>query len=75
MRKSMLEAGISLADIEEICRLEEAYSEVCEEIAAECAEEGKPDHGADYDLRCAARRESYDREIDLILSSYEDSED
>ena len=30
----------------------EEYKTGCEEIAHECAEEGYPSHGSNYDLRC-----------------------
>lgn len=36
-------------------------------IAEECAAEGKPSHGADYDLRSERAYEDYEREIDDIL--------
>lgn len=72
MKASMLEAGVySSEDIEEICRLESEYEEECERIAEECAEEGYPSHGANYDLRCENARRYYDEQIALIDAAYE----
>lgn len=73
MRNSMMEAGIySIEDIEEICRLETEYARECEEIADQCAEEGYPSNGSNYDLRCENARRYYDEQIALIDSKYEE---
>lgn len=73
MRESMIKAGrISLVDIEEICELERQYARECEEISAQCVEEGYPGCGVNYELRCEAARRYYDETIDLILSTYGD---
>lgn len=72
MRQSMLVAGVySKADIEEICRLEGEYLAECEEISAQCEEEGCPSHGSNYDLRCEQARKYYDEQIALIDANYE----
>lgn len=73
MRKSMMEAGVySIEDIEEICRLEYEYAQECGEIADQCAEEGYPSNGSNYDLRCENTRRYYDEQIALIDSKYEE---
>ena len=36
------------------------YREDCDDIAKECAEEGYPSRGSNYDLRCEALKEYYD---------------
>lgn len=73
MRSSMMEAGVySIEDIEEICRLESEYAQECEEIADQCAEEGYPSHGSNYDLRCENTRRYYDEQIALIDSKYDE---
>lgn len=72
MRESMLKAGVySTEDIEEICRLEEEYSELCDEISEECEEEGYPSYGENYDLRCTEARKYYDEKIAMIDAKYE----
>lgn len=69
IRKSMIEAGFySLWDIGEICRLEAEYDAECEKIADQCAEEGYPFHGSNYELRCENARRYYDEQIALIDS-------
>lgn len=73
MKKSMMEAGVySIEDIEEICRLESEYLQECEECADQCAEEGYPSNGSNYDLRCENARSYYDEQISLINAKYED---
>lgn len=75
-KTSMMEAGVySIEDIEEICRLESEYAQDCEEIAGQCAEEGYPSMGSNYDLRCENARRYYDEQIALIDSKYEEDED
>lgn len=72
MRQSMLDAGVYIkADVEEICRLESEYLSECEEISAQCEEEGYPSHGSNYDLRCEQARKYYDEQIALIDEKYE----
>lgn len=72
MKKNMMAAGVySVADIEEICRLEGEYEEECQEIACQCAEEGYPSHGSNYELRCENARQYYDEQIAMIDSKYE----
>lgn len=58
--------GYTEEQAQEICRLEKEYRETCEEIAEQCAQEGKPDHGLDYELRCGQEREYYDQQIAMI---------
>lgn len=71
MKNSMMEAGVySIEDIEEICRFETEYAQECEEIADQCAEEGYPSRGSNYDLRCENARRYYDEQIALIDSKY-----
>ena len=38
---------------------ENEFSEICEDIARECEEEGYPAHGENYDLRVAQARAWY----------------
>lgn len=67
MRNSMLAAGkLTIEQIDEICELEEAFIEECNEIALECEEEGLPSHGSTYDLRVESLREWYDEQINAI---------
>lgn len=76
LRRNMTAAGVySKADIEKICKLEEQYLAECEAIAEECEAEGYPDHGSNYDLRCADARRYYDDLIEEIDSSYGERED
>jgi hypothetical protein len=76
MRQSMEQAGIySEDDINEICRLEEEYTDECERIAEECESEGYPSHGSNYNLRCEQVRKYYDEQIALIDSKYDIEED
>lgn len=76
LKKSMMEAGVySIEDIEQICRLEAECAQECEEIADQCAEEGYPSMGSNYDLRCENARRYYDEQIALIDSKYEEDED
>ena len=35
------------------------YDEACEEVARECAEEGYPSHGSNYELRVARLKEVF----------------
>ncbi len=75
-KSDMVAAGVySVEDIEEICRLESEYEEECEEIAIQCADEGYPSHGANYELRCENARRYYDEQIDIVASKYEKTED
>ena len=67
MRKSLMDAGYYTKEsIDKICELEQQYLDECEEIAAECQEEGYPSHGDNYDLRCESRRALYDEQIAFI---------
>lgn len=73
MVKSMLEANIySHEDIVTIGKLELAYLEKCESISLDCAREGYPSHGSNYELRCAQARSYYEDEIRVISSKYEE---
>lgn len=73
IRKNLVEAGFyNKNDIEEICRIEAAYLEECEGIAAECEAEGYPANGSNYELRCAEARKYYDEQLALIDSKYEE---
>lgn len=71
MRKSMQKSGVySEADINEICKLEEAYLAECEAIAEECVAEGYPSYGDNYELRCESARTYYDEQIADIDNKY-----
>ena len=39
--------------------IDRMYAEDCEEISAQCEEEGYPSHGSNYELRCENLGESY----------------
>ena len=76
MKNSMMEAGVySIEDIEKICRLESEYAQECEKIADQCAAEGYPPYGSNYELRCENARRYYNEQIALIDSSYDLYED
>lgn len=47
------------AKAEERERLMREYIEACDEIAAQCREEGYPDHGSNYELRTESLWEEY----------------
>ena len=71
--KNLEEAGFyKKEDIKEICEIENAYLEECEEIAEECREEGYPSYGSNYELRCSVARKYYDEQLALIDSKYEE---
>ena len=71
--KNLEEAGFyKKEDIKEICEIEKAYLEECEEIAEECRDEGYPSHGSNYELRCSVARKYYDEQLALIDSKYEE---
>lgn len=71
MRKNMEAAGFYRPeDIEEICRLEEEYAVECDRIAAECAAEGYPSNGSNWELRCENARRYYDEQIAIIDAGY-----
>lgn len=71
MKRNLQEAGVLTAeDIEKVCQLETEYLQECESISEECAEEGYPTWGSNYELRCEQAREYYDQEIDNIFSKY-----
>lgn len=73
IRAAMIAAGFyQLADIENICRLEEQYMNECADISRQCDEEGLPGTGENYDLRCAAARQWYDEQIEAIDQKYEE---
>lgn len=73
IRKNLEEAGFyKKEDIYEICRLESAYIDECEDIAAECEAEGYPANGSNFELRCAEARKYYDEQLALIDSKYEE---
>lgn len=73
MRAAMVAAGFyKMADIEEICRLEEQYIEECNEISRQCEGEGFPGTGENYDIRCAAARQWYDEQMKAIDQKYEE---
>lgn len=73
IKKNLVEAGFyNEKDIDEICRIESAYLEECEDIAAECEAEGYPANGSNYELRCAEARKYYDEQLALIDSKYEE---
>lgn len=73
MRAAMVAAGFyKLADIEEICKLEEQYMNECAEISRQCEEEGFPGTGDNYEIRCAAARQWYDEQIEAIDQKYEE---
>jgi hypothetical protein len=75
MKAAMVAAGFyKLADIEEICQLEEQYMNECAEISRQCEEEGFPGTGENYDIRCAAARQWYDEQIEAIDQKYEEVE-
>lgn len=75
MKKNMIDAGVyTIEDIEEICRLETEYAQECEEIAEQCAAEGYPSNGENYELRCENARCYYDEQIAFIDSKYEEEE-
>lgn len=72
MRAAMVAAGFyKLADIEEICQLEEQYMNECAEISRQCEEEGFPGTGENYDLRCASTRQWNNEQIEAIDQKYE----
>lgn len=50
-KESELMAHIAMRQ-ESLDQLEREYKEACEEIAEECAAEGYPAHGSNYELRC-----------------------
>ncbi len=71
MKDSMVKAGVySPEDIEEIYRLEKQFAEECEQIALDCAEEGYPAYGANYELRRESARRYYDEQISYITEKY-----
>jgi hypothetical protein len=73
IRENLVEAGFyKKEDIEEICRLEAAYIDECEEIADQCELEGYPANGSNYELRCSEARKYYDEKLALIDSRYEE---
>lgn len=75
MKAAMVADGFyKLADIEEICRLEEEYMKECAEISRQCEEEGFPGTGENYDLRCAAARQWYNEQMKAIDQKYEEVE-
>ena len=74
MRAAMIAARFyNLADIEEICRLEEEYMKECAEISRQCEEECFPGTGDNYEIRCAAARQWYDEQIEAIDQKYEEN--
>lgn len=44
---------MTVRQLEEIDALWREYYEECEDIAVQCAKEGYPSHGTNYELRCA----------------------
>lgn len=62
----MTAAGLNEDEIKEICDLEKAFCEECEEIAERCEDEGYPGNGSNYELRVAESRQWYDEQINLI---------
>ena len=50
---------------EKIDELMKRFHDECEDIAAECVEEGYPSHGENYDLRCQQLwKDCYKSEMD-----------
>ena len=73
MRAAMVASGFyKMANIEEICRLEEQYIEECNEISRQCEEKGFPGTGDNYELRRAAARQWYDEQVEAIDQKYEE---
>ena len=73
--KNLEEAGFyKKEDIKEICEIEKAYLEECEEIAEQCQEECYPSHGSNYELRYSEARKYYDEQLELIDLKYEAEE-
>ena len=70
MKKCMSGKGYPDEYIKEICELEEKYDQECQEIADQCAAEGYPENGDNYELRCADLRKWYDEQIEAVDSEY-----
>lgn len=70
IKKYMSGKGYPDEYIKEICNLEEQYDQDCKEIAAQCAEEGYPENGENYELRCAELRKWYDEQMEAVDREY-----
>lgn len=58
---------MTVKQLDEIDALWRQYDEECEEIAAQCAAEGYPSHGTNYELRCAQAYQWYKEQEYLII--------
>lgn len=73
--KSLLEAGYEMKDIDEIINIRVRNAEERREISEQCAAEGYPSHGSNYELRVEEIDEYYNELEEEIHDKYRKDED
>lgn len=72
-RNIALQNGYSKEDADEVAASYFYYYSRLDEIEQDVIAEGKPAHGADYELRAEEARKNLDQDLDMIDYKYESS--